>query len=73
MNFTAWSVILHCPVSRGGPDIDPSEQKKIRHWIYRDYYLADEPESELVEWRAHIHGGRKMELPHQKHTSDLQP
>lgn len=29
--------------------------KKIRHWIYRDYYLADEPESELVEWRAHIH------------------
>lgn len=62
MNFTAWSVTLHCPVSRGGLDIDSREQKKIRHWIYRDYYLADEPESELVEWRAHIRAYRDPTL-----------
>ena len=29
-------------------------QKKIRHWIYKDYYLKDETEEELVEWEAHI-------------------
>ena len=36
-------------------------QKKIRHWIYRDYYLLEETEAELVEWTAHI--GR---LPYSK-------
>lgn len=28
--------------------------KKIRHWIYKDYYLVNETEAEMVEWRAHI-------------------
>ncbi|PQE18761.1 tat pathway signal sequence protein [Rutstroemia sp. NJR-2017a WRK4] len=31
-----------------------SPQKKIRHWIYKDYYLVNETEVELVEWKAHI-------------------
>ena len=29
-------------------------QKKIRHWIYRDYYLTNETEEEMNEWPAHI-------------------
>lgn len=56
---------LHCLVSRRrararmtGGDADHVVllfvQKKIRHWIHRDYYLKNETEEELVEWEAHI-------------------
>ncbi|MCJ1446153.1 MAG: hypothetical protein MMC23_006658 [Stictis urceolatum] len=29
--------------------------KKIRQWIYRDYYLTDESSADLIEGEAHIH------------------
>ena len=29
--------------------------KKVRHWIFRDHYLQNETEDELVEYRAHVH------------------
>ncbi|RAH80346.1 hypothetical protein BO86DRAFT_390331 [Aspergillus japonicus CBS 114.51] len=28
--------------------------KRVRHWIYRDHYLADVPEAVLVEEEAHV-------------------
>ena len=61
---------LHCLVSRRvlarqgrmiGAMLTMCVQKKIRHWIHRDYYLKDETEEELVEWEAHV-GGLTMFL-----------
>ncbi|OOF95577.1 hypothetical protein ASPCADRAFT_406329 [Aspergillus carbonarius ITEM 5010] len=28
--------------------------KRVRHWIYRDHYLADAPEAVLIEEEAHV-------------------
>ncbi|RAK95913.1 oxidase ustYa family protein [Aspergillus ibericus CBS 121593] len=28
--------------------------KRVRHWIYRDHYLADAPETVLIEEEAHV-------------------
>ena len=33
--------------------------KKIRHWIYKDYYLTNETKAAMIEWPAHI----RMSLP----------
>lgn len=51
MNYTVWYDMNHqYPYKLGSHH----QQKKIRHWIHKDYYLINETESELVEWRAHI-------------------
>lgn len=89
MNFTAWSVTLHRPVSRGGHDIDSKMNRKKSAigstetitlptspsqswWSGGPTYVRTEIRCSVL-LRDSIDGGRKMELPHQKHTSDLHP
>lgn len=51
---------LHCLVCARSDNCEKNErltfdfQKKIRHWIYRDYYLGNETSAELEEWKFHI-------------------
>ena len=49
LRFTTWGIVPNS-----------WEQKKIRHWIYREYYLAEESEVELEEWKAHIRAYKNL-------------
>lgn len=43
------------------------QQKKIRHYVYKDHYLVNETATELVEWKSHI--GKTLTL--QNNNGDI--
>ena len=52
---------MSCIASYGGLS-NPTQivltfpQKKVRQWIFRDYYVPDISQEERDEWAAHISG-----------------